>query len=198
MYLAGLWKKSLLKDLLWRTPWGSNTARPTEYLASSWSWASIIGPIVYDEYIHDHKGDVEDRTTVLRPKILDAAAEPAGRDPFGRLKAGFIQLEGIMKPSQVRYGTRQGLKLYEIWDQEQKIGHLTYDIHPEFPEEESCQIVCLYFGPDNYGRSEMRGLGLALAPCLEEGEGVYRRVGRLDELQSAWFASTEPTIITII
>jgi hypothetical protein len=51
-FLAGLWVKRLWRDLLWwveRKPSSSapSAARPKEFKAPSWSWASVKGPISY-------------------------------------------------------------------------------------------------------------------------------------------------------
>ncbi|KAH7317420.1 hypothetical protein BKA65DRAFT_571106 [Rhexocercosporidium sp. MPI-PUGE-AT-0058] len=50
-FLAGLWVKSLWRDLRWRVENVNSTtplcSRPKEFKAQSWSWASIKGPITY-------------------------------------------------------------------------------------------------------------------------------------------------------
>lgn len=49
-YLAGLWKSSLVADLLWRVPAASprqSRRLPTGY-APSWSWGSVTGAVEYD------------------------------------------------------------------------------------------------------------------------------------------------------
>ena len=47
-YLAGLWKHSLVSDLLWRiNKLEHDIVRPTEYIAPSWSWASVNGPVSF-------------------------------------------------------------------------------------------------------------------------------------------------------
>jgi hypothetical protein len=104
-YLAGLWKSTLLTGLLWESNWDMNyaTIQPPEYLAPSWSWASIVGPIHYFK-ITDRSDipDVSGLGLVFRPKILETATEPASFDPFGRLKSGIIRLQGIVKVVEVR------------------------------------------------------------------------------------------------
>ncbi|KAH7333321.1 heterokaryon incompatibility protein-domain-containing protein, partial [Rhexocercosporidium sp. MPI-PUGE-AT-0058] len=47
-YIAGLWRETLLKDLLWKQQWmlyGNQVepGLPSQYRAPSWSWASIDG-----------------------------------------------------------------------------------------------------------------------------------------------------------
>ncbi|KAJ8489930.1 hypothetical protein ONZ51_g2646 [Trametes cubensis] len=49
-YVAGLWRSSLLDNLLWESddefPW----RRPTEYRGPSWSWASTDNPVSWGHY----------------------------------------------------------------------------------------------------------------------------------------------------
>ncbi len=49
-YVAGLWSRTLLYDLLWKVwaPMGpdeQHLSRPTEYRAPTWSWASVDGKL---------------------------------------------------------------------------------------------------------------------------------------------------------
>jgi hypothetical protein len=47
--VAGLWRRHLLDDLLWRPYPGGWYSRPPVYRSPSWSWASIDGPVWYHE-----------------------------------------------------------------------------------------------------------------------------------------------------
>jgi hypothetical protein len=47
--VAGLWRRHLLDDLLWRPYPGGSYSRPPVYRSPSWSWASIDGPVWYHE-----------------------------------------------------------------------------------------------------------------------------------------------------
>ncbi|CAI4212085.1 unnamed protein product [Parascedosporium putredinis] len=40
-YLAGLWRNTLARDLLWEIHPQANSRRPPEWRAPSWSWASV-------------------------------------------------------------------------------------------------------------------------------------------------------------
>ncbi|KAM5341800.1 hypothetical protein ACJ41O_014831 [Fusarium nematophilum] len=47
-YIAGLWKSTLLKDLLWEVDADNSVSkRPLSYRAPSWSWASVECPVKY-------------------------------------------------------------------------------------------------------------------------------------------------------
>jgi hypothetical protein len=47
--VAGLWKRHLMDDLLWRPYPGGSYSRSAVYRSPSWSWASIDGPVWYHE-----------------------------------------------------------------------------------------------------------------------------------------------------
>jgi hypothetical protein len=49
-YVAGMWKKHLLNQLLWMTYTNLKKARP-EYRAPSWSWASVIGKLMFRDIL---------------------------------------------------------------------------------------------------------------------------------------------------
>ncbi|OAL40358.1 hypothetical protein AYO20_00094 [Fonsecaea nubica] len=58
-FLAGLWKSTLLLDLMWRTPVGPQSARPAIWRAPSWSWASVQVQVAWDLRIGSVFGVVE-------------------------------------------------------------------------------------------------------------------------------------------
>ena len=86
-YLAGLWRVHLPYQLLW-TSGGPNASRSENYIALSWSWASIdvkvINPcVVYYE---------DDREILI--KIKDASIEHASEDRFGPVIGGRLLISG--------------------------------------------------------------------------------------------------------
>ncbi|KAM7214050.1 Heterokaryon incompatibility protein (HET) domain containing protein [Rhypophila decipiens] len=92
-YLAGLWEKHLPYHLLWQsggyrllTPSGE---RYEEYVAPSWSWASIRGQILtlHPRIMYEDEHDV-------LVKVLEASATLVNEnDPFGQVTGGFLQME---------------------------------------------------------------------------------------------------------
>lgn len=54
-YMAGLWMEELIAGLLWYVDLGSHHARPAEYIAPSWSWASVDG-IVFNDLVNLEEG----------------------------------------------------------------------------------------------------------------------------------------------
>ncbi|KAI1482125.1 HET-domain-containing protein [Daldinia eschscholtzii] len=95
-YLAGLWYGSLELDLLWARKHRPKVQQRSEsYIAPTWSWASIPGPIAYDS------------TSPLRPhvQVLDASCEYIDGNQFGQATGGQLVLRGesvtctLCKPS---------------------------------------------------------------------------------------------------
>ena len=90
-YVAGLWRRTLLEDLLWESQ-SSGLASPgsgflSGYRAPSWSWASIDGPV---RFWHNTTGvpiaEVVECTLLLRNKQL----------PFGPVISGSLVLSASL------------------------------------------------------------------------------------------------------
>lgn len=96
-YLAGLWKEDLPSALLWEFDRQSITKRTSRrhenYYAPTWSWASITGPIKCGWQPFDDIMDFE---------VLAAGCVPAGKNPYGSVRSGFIEGIGVVAP--VRLG----------------------------------------------------------------------------------------------
>ena len=103
--LAGLWRKSLLTDLLWhvverkdssseslhsRYTWG----RPRSWRAPTWSWASVSSAVKFI----DTSGGLD-----ACCEVREAGCEAVGVDSTAELAAGFLILQGNMIPSKLRY-----------------------------------------------------------------------------------------------
>jgi hypothetical protein len=99
-YVAGLFKDTLLDDLLWMT-FNHTKPRPLEWRAPSWSWASIETNISYPDgliYYHDdiHLDKQEERIEFVT--IDHSECSPAGLDMFGRVKSASLRLSGQLLP----------------------------------------------------------------------------------------------------
>ncbi|KAF6786810.1 heterokaryon incompatibility protein, partial [Colletotrichum musicola] len=91
-YIAGLWKEDLQLGLLWSVD-GDPTAPPSEYLAPSFSFASVNRPVVYNlpNRLSQSGENVYGNTGV---KLL-AVDLVRGRDPFGMVLGGSILVSGL-------------------------------------------------------------------------------------------------------
>lgn len=95
-YYAGLWKKHFLDGLLWRLEMSLGSAerveghpqtprRRHEWIAPSWSWASVKGKITHLSW----HSDIE-----YCAYLEECSVTHCGIDPFGAVKEGFVRLTG--------------------------------------------------------------------------------------------------------
>ncbi|KAH9218068.1 heterokaryon incompatibility protein-domain-containing protein [Leptodontidium sp. 2 PMI_412] len=200
IYLAGLWESSLAIGLLWHrcSVLYSSCFRDKLSNVPSWSWASIVrthqstdeanqlNHITYDEV---REGIIQDP----RLKILNAACQVTGTNPFGEVSGGTISIEGALiiakyacplylaRP-QVLYGT--------------EASGVHIDIRgPGEPAEvlDGGMVFCLLFGMSGY---DFAGHALILKAV---GANTYRRVGYLNlDSQLRWFDNVIPFVVNII
>lgn len=158
-YLAGLWRRNLLEDLLWDVlPIEVRAQRPDRYRAPSWSWASVDGRI---SYWGSSTG--QDRITVINAEVSLQSV-----DFTGQVKAGEIRLRGNL--CEGRFLGRQGVFCHVI---DKPTVYVTPDVVSAYPIGTETLV---YFLPVTlYGISkQQRGL------CLESTQvrqGVYQRIG---------------------
>jgi hypothetical protein len=101
-YLAGLWERSLVHDLIWRVD--SPCALAGELSTPSWSWASVLGPVSYPA-IEDSDSDAVSAAVTV--DIVDADCSSATSDTLVNCTSGFIVLRGGLVPTRLQnYVTR--------------------------------------------------------------------------------------------
>ena len=121
-YIAGLWRKDLVDGLLWAVEYPNPVyvdipkglraqAFPSlesltlfqpvrdesEYVAPSWSWASVDMPVYYDDYPKELEIDL----TAHEPpylEIQDVRITPADASPFGGVTSGKLVVQGQIFP----------------------------------------------------------------------------------------------------
>lgn len=80
-YLAGLWKSDLLHQLCWTTDFDErcqqNRLRIVPFIAPTWSWASVTGPILADMR---YGGSEEESEQISCAEVLTVSVE--SQDPF--------------------------------------------------------------------------------------------------------------------
>ncbi|KAK4442316.1 heterokaryon incompatibility protein 6, OR allele [Podospora aff. communis PSN243] len=84
-YLAGLWKKTLIYDMLWHSARSGTATRLNPKRVPSWSWAAVHGRVEYYEY---------NRQAGEMCTVIEAATTLAGSDPTGEVSGGHILLSG--------------------------------------------------------------------------------------------------------
>lgn len=114
-YLAGLWKHSLISDFLWRiNKLEHNIVRPTDYIAPSWSWASVTGPVSFwpepdTRIIEGTSGErfwYLARSELIRranDSRFTAGVEASRLNPYGKVSSGTLYVHGYIQPARLQY-----------------------------------------------------------------------------------------------
>ncbi|KAF4471936.1 hypothetical protein FALBO_1154 [Fusarium albosuccineum] len=122
-YIAGLWVDNILRDLCWCTKYrpsaplsvencNSTPAAPLdtpEYRAPTFSWASVDGDLAY----WDPCQCGDDDGWEPKAECIDVSAKVPGRNPFGQVSDGKLQLKGSIAPCFLSIRVRQ--QKYRRW-----------------------------------------------------------------------------------
>lgn len=95
IYYAGLWKSTLLPGLKWQVPEPAGD-RPSIYCAPTWSWASVLGEVVWADYKPPVTDSVASSTAILDCHVT--VEEPLA--PLGRVSEGTLTIRGVSKALQ--------------------------------------------------------------------------------------------------
>jgi len=179
-YIAGLWRETLLRDLLWKQQWllyGNQviTCAPFQYRAPSWSWASIDGNVNYLSF-RTEKPFLE-RTQVMGT-CIDATPSVDGA-PVG----DWICLRGPLLGGKIKKDKlwfRGGGCCVPWPDVEETEEESSWDgsaqnIPKEIPDKNNVWSLLIGTMASNDGYVE--GYGLVLVQCDDVGDNVFRRVG---------------------
>lgn len=134
-YIAGLWRKTLLRDLYWVCMQGR---RPVWWQAPSWSWASIDGYVMYLPHwwkwasIDDDPG--HQLQSFYAPyeyhvSIVDVSLKPVDpANPYGALSSASLTLDGrLLDATNVRRGTMIATGAPFIAGTGEQMTHVTFD-----------------------------------------------------------------------
>ena len=217
-YLAGLWRPTLLLDLLWhrRTDETAEVPqRPTLYRAPSWSWAAV------DIDIYNTIG-VDSDVALLEVEILESTVRLADdKVPFGRVAGGEIVIKGLVKSLAWRKGAEHlhwdilyrptpfvnqanvssqnvGRVLFgegshgnelPVVSVEKTEGRLYFDaLEPALSDQQALQCLAI-------GRRNHEVLGLVLVKTDQE---KYRRVGYFDNMNQTDFHGARSQVLRIV
>jgi hypothetical protein len=110
-YLAGLWRENLVADLMWFAyPNRGNeaqrysTKKPKKWLAPSWSWASIEGPILFSKDYNIAKAQVGAENVTSWIDIISADCPASSLDPMGTVAEGQLTIKGSGRPARLKHG----------------------------------------------------------------------------------------------
>ena len=173
-YIAGLWRENFEAQLLWYIHPSRNNVtaaasykRPTTYVAPSWSWLSVDGPISLELREIPH----------IFLEVINIETAPSNNNPFGTIKSGRIQARGWLSAvtwKQEEAQTHEG-KLRSICGHLcKKTGLVAMDTAVDTEK-----VFCLPVGSDkggNEGGNEGLVYGLVLAQTGDK-DHEYRRLG---------------------
>ncbi|KIW91971.1 uncharacterized protein Z519_06953 [Cladophialophora bantiana CBS 173.52] len=172
-YLAGLWADKLAYQLVWGL--SSTFRRPKGYIAPSWSWLSVFGKVEYGQNRMDYQA-AWSRIAVV---ITDAAVLASKPDGTGRIKSGYLLLNGMTLDMEaevmaVRKGGRPRIQLTH------SNPYIEYPVfEPDYamtPEEAVAieKVVVLYWGRIVYDETFM-----VLRQVPSDAGVAYERFGLL-------------------
>ncbi|KAH7310209.1 heterokaryon incompatibility protein-domain-containing protein [Rhexocercosporidium sp. MPI-PUGE-AT-0058] len=217
-YAAGLWVEYLHSGLLWHVQ-NTGCHRYTEYLAPSWSWASIDGPIVIDYNDQRGSGDVKIRAISVQSEVV-------GENKFGAVKGGTLTLTGKIQHVNIQFlGKSLGEEsiwypsvgdnarnialdagninafLLDTFDQTLRLGRAYLDENRE-PEGEvfALQMDIISGFLSQIGETATQRQNVLLLQSTSEG-GTYRRIGKgrlCFEGSEDWFGTTKEKKIVIV
>lgn len=111
-YIAGMWKETLIIDLIWTVKSPEHVCRCEEWRAPTFSWASVIekangADIRVPQSIFDYrfmdvlrkgheKNDSSGWSTITYAKVIEAKCAPTSDDATGQLSSGYIILAGTL------------------------------------------------------------------------------------------------------
>ncbi|KAG8665371.1 hypothetical protein FPOAC2_10449 [Fusarium poae] len=176
-YLAGIWENDLLVSLVWSIRWDEPVQSWSEYMAPSWSPFSVGYIKRYDGLVEAGYWYCQHETWHAKwgerqAHVLDAQCTPAGSDPTGAVKDGFLILWGPMRKVGPDHSWQEPGVSYEsictVWD------GVFWD-RPS-AEVDRSEIVLFLLWAD-YDKGYFRAL--CLLPSTTE-PGAYSRVGILD------------------
>jgi hypothetical protein len=169
--------------------------RPNGYIAPSWSWASLIGPIRWSWSFLPHE-KIEDMSS-----IISINTEPLAKDAFGQVKSGTLKIKGKLRKLDAKEITpawmnnspnRQDL-FANVNGIPSKVGSISFDVSAEAQQGTIFGLACTRIGEHPVI------FGLALVPVGgEQGKAQFRRVGRINTAERTWREDAPTTEVTIV
>jgi Heterokaryon incompatibility protein (HET) len=209
-YLAGLWRETLLLDLLWQVmPGGTHIALTyprTEQNAPSWSWASMNRGVTWNPL----------KSPQLLAEVIGAETVIVDANPYGQVGGGVICLRGRIKPCHISTSRQKNeYWVYYIKDGSQSKkqhfrvdGKLISDTKPEesgaFARrargeewESEVQAAAVFLCIARTPRTDYNYVGLILSSSPYVA-GCMERVGSITSVPSDWYESGETTSVIIV
>lgn len=159
-------------------------ARPSQYIAPSWSWASVKGPVDYRVASPSRRTDPAGPEKSLNATILSIDVEPLGSDSLGEVVSGRVTLIGWVR------SLRDWLaKPREYWSEEL----MRWDADSE--EAEGVMILGL-MRHDPFLEDVPAYNGLLIKETGTVGE--YVRMGLIKTVHASWLGEVQRKEIVLV
>lgn len=190
-YFAGLWEESLLFQLHWnvvdcKQANGQPSKRPDQYVAPSWSWASVIGVIDSPMYLALGR----DINIVHLAQVVEAKVQKAGVTAFGPISGGTLSVKGRLQNVIVRQVSMEPVR-YKIEHDRNTIRingqtvTLYFDVQPNLESQELALLpLWLRKGPGvTHGHDYFEGIVLKIDSAVVKR---YTREGTISMSRDAY------------
>ncbi|KAF2729997.1 hypothetical protein EJ04DRAFT_501363 [Polyplosphaeria fusca] len=205
-YIAGLWQSDLLRSLAWASYGNyneSHLSRHPSYIAPTWSWASVRGPKTstnikathQDVALYSKSRSSSSDEAKGAVEIIAVNVELAGSDPFGQISSAELKITASICRAVLGYDKSSNQYGRTIQLRNRAGDEVMGDLYLDVPEEQAGlkMVFCVYLFPQKCTGSWVHermgengcGVGLAVVPVEDGGEGRFRRVGWVSCLQLA-------------
>ncbi|KAK2603120.1 hypothetical protein N8I77_009600 [Diaporthe amygdali] len=191
-YVAGMWRSLLPQSLLWRSADASGRIDSDKYIAPSWSWLSIDGPV----------SSLSSRSTSTPVvEVLEVVTEPMiPSQPTATLREAYLDLRCYLRPVEVKPdheakpwhmlaiggGKNHVLAVGDggtdlgSFDPMKRNGTFAYSFDVEFAGDAGPKSVSGYFLPvsmDSPNETSSKTINGLLVEPVNDDLTVFRRVG---------------------
>jgi hypothetical protein len=159
-------------------------AEPSPYIATSWSWVSVQGPVDYRVALPSRRTDPAGPEKSLNATILSIDVKPLGSDPLGEVASGRVTLVGWVRSLRDWLANPR-----EFWSEEL----MRWDVDSH--EAEGVMILGL-MSHDPFLEDVPAYNGLLIKETGTVGE--YVRVGLIKTVHASWLGEVQRKEILLV
>lgn len=153
-YLAGIWWEDAVYGICWERKRSRHFTKPDCYIAPSWSWASVLGPVQFP-MPSSSSIDLFPLNVVL---FKDYGIQHSGCNNFGRVDSGWIRIEAPLAsftsiaPKEDRYARTQMFVISSV--QGAEVDAIASFDFQEDETEDSANLRLLFLMQDEWDSEE--------------------------------------------
>ena len=188
-YLAGIWRDDLSRGLLWTSHDRTHASRYSQYIAPTWSWASVRGQI------HFPFGGSD---TQFSPTFVNANLELKAEDHMGAIFAATLNLLAkVRRLCEVAVKPQSSWFPLDLRSEGKTIGSGAFDVNQDESGKSPVWVMqCTLQEPWDYRDFPT----VLLLHRLKGNANKYRRlgVGKMEEDSLGVFDDCEPEEIILL